>query len=434
MLNKPVTRWMLTAMLLGSVVPAADEPAAAVAMTLAREATAAAEEKDAATYLAKMEQAVALRPDFPRMLVNLAAAQVANQKPEEAVATLDRLAALGLNSPVDKSADFVALRERKDFQAVVKKIAGNMVAKGEAKIAFSLPGVTGLIEGIAWREKTGEFYFGDVNGRAVWIRGADGALRRFTPENDELLGVFGLVVDEARGALWAATSAVAAMRGFESSMDGTAALAEIDLDSGAVRRVIPVVRGRGDQGSHVLGDLALGPDGTIYLPDSGASMIWQLAPNGAALQPLVESAEFMSLQGIVVLPTGSTLIVSDHANGLLAVDLGTRPSVRRLESPPNTTLIGLDGLALAGNGDVVAIQNGVRPNRVLRLKLADGAEQVTEVAVLESGHINMPAPSLACIATDGQVFYVGNAGWTRFEGTDGAPTSPRLVPIFRTKL
>jgi sugar lactone lactonase YvrE len=307
-----------------------------------------------------------------------------------------------------------------------------MVAKGEGRIAFSLPGVTGLIEGIAWREKTGEFYFGDVNGRAVWIRNAAGTLRRFTPEGDDLLGVFALAVDEARGALWAATSAVAAMRGFESSMDGTAALAEIDLESGAIRQVIPVPGGGRD--SHVLGDLALAPDGTVYLPDSGAAVIWRLSPGATTLERLAQSDEFMSLQGIVVLPSGNALIVADHANGLLAVDLGAGPSVRRLESPPNTTLIGLDGLALAGNGDVIAIQNGVRPNRVLRITLSDGAEQVGDVKILESGHLNMPAPSLGCIATDGQFFYVGNAGWTRFEGTNGAPTSPRLVPIFRTKL
>ena len=54
---------------------AAEQPAAAEAMRLAREGAAAAEAKDYATYLARMEEAVALRPDFPRMLVNLAAAR-----------------------------------------------------------------------------------------------------------------------------------------------------------------------------------------------------------------------------------------------------------------------------------------------------------------------------------------------------------------------
>lgn len=402
-------------------------------MALAREAAAAAEAKDPAAYLSLMERAVGLRPDFPRMLVNLAAAQVANDRADEAVATLERLAALGLNSPVERSADFAVLRGRPEFEAAVRKLAVNLQPKGAGDIIFSLREVTGLIEGIAWREKTGTFFFGDVNGRAVWRRGADGVLARFTPENDELLGVFGLLVDEDRGALWAACSAVPAMRGFSAEQDGRAALAEIDLESGAVRQIIPIVRSAGDRDSHVLGDLAMSPDGDIFLTDSGASKIWRYSPTGNGLEPFLESNEFMSLQGIVVLPDGETLVVADHANGLLAVDTRAR-TVRRLAAPTNTTLVGLDGLTLALKGEILAIQNGLRPNRVLRISLAAGAADVVDLTVLEAGHLTMAAPSLGCIGPDGHFFYVGNAGWTRFENTDGAPSAPRSVPIFRTKL
>ena len=412
---------------------AAEEPSAARAMRLAREAAAAAEAQDKPGYLAKMEQAVALRPDFPRMLVNLAAAQLANDRADDALATLEKIAALGFSSPVEKSAEFTALRERKEFKDVVKKLAANLHPKGAGETEFMLREVTGLIEGIAWREKTDEFYFGDVNGRAVWMRNKDGTLRRFTPEGDDLLGVFGLAIDESTGALWAATSAVSAMRGFTPDMDGTAALAEIDLATGAIRRTIPIVRRRGDRESHVLGDLALGPDGSVYLPDSGGPVLWRLAPGAASLEPFIEHPEFMSLQGVVVVAGGAALLLSDHANGLLRVDLGSR-QVLRLESPPDTSLIGLDGMAVTPTGDVLAIQNGLRPIRVVRIALEPNADAITKVTVLESGHITMAAPSLGCIATGGHFFFIGNAGWTRFENTDGAPSSPRTVPIFRTKL
>ena len=427
---KRITFWML---LLGTVVAArAQPPSAAEAMRLAREGAAAAEANDAPTYLARMEAAAELRPDFPRILVNLAAAQAANERLDEAVATLERLAALGLHSPVDKQEEFAALKPRKDFQAVVKKLVANSYPKGSGEAAFALRDVTGLMEGIAWREKTGEFYFGDVNGRAVWRRGKDEKLRRLTPEGDELYGVFGLAIDEASGTLWAATSAVPAMRGFTSDQDGTAALAEIDLESGAIRRTIPVVRAAGDQHSHVLGDLTLAADGTVFVTDSGAPMIWRLPPGGRGLEAAAESNEFLSLQGIILVAP-DVAVVSDHANGLLRVDLGRR-EVRRLEAPPDTTLIGLDGLTLGPQGEVFAIQNGLRPNRILRIELDGTAENVEKVIVLESGHITMAAPSLGCLGPGGDFHYIGNAGWTRFENTDGQPSSPRSVPVFRTKL
>ena len=410
----------------------AQDSSAADAMRLAREGTAAADANDAATYLAKMEAAAALRPDFPRILVNLAAAQVLAERPNEAIATLGRLAALGLSSPVEKSEEFKSLRPRKDFQDVVKKLATNLHPKGSGETAFALRQVTGLIEGIAWREKTGEFYFGDVNARAIWRRGKDETLKRVTPEGDDLLGVFGLIIDESSRTIWAASSAVPAMRGFTPDQDGTAALAEIDLETGSVRRTIPVVRVAGDQQSHVLGDVALAADGSLYLTDSGGPTVWRLPPGGPSLERAVESAEFLSLQGLVVLGP-DLLVVADHANGLLRVDLARR-SVRRLETPPDTTLIGLDGLTLTAEGQIFAIQNGLRPNRLLRLELDAAAETVEKVTVLESGHITMAAPSLGCLGPGGDFYFVGNAGWTRFENTDGRPSAPRSVPIFRTKL
>ncbi len=432
-MNFRCTRVFLVAALLATARAwSAEMPAAAEAMKLAREAAAAADEKDFSTYLAKMEAAAALRPDFPRILTNLAAAQLANDRPDDSIATLGRLAALGVHSPVDKSEEFVALRGRKEFKDVVAKLANNLVGIGEAEIAFTVPDMTGVIEGIAWREKTGDFFFGDVHNRAVWLRTKDQKVRRFSAEDENLFGVFGLTVDEERGALWAATSAVPAMHGYANELDGAAGLAEFDLESGALRRVVRVPA-TNDHMTHVLGDLALAPDGGIFLPDSGAPTLWRLAPGASELEVFAESAEFMSLQGAVVVPELNALLVADHANGLLRVDLTSR-AVRRLESPPNTTLIGLDGLVRAPNGDVIAIQNGLKPARVLRLTLDASGESVTTVAVLESAHLNMPAPALGCVALGGDLYFIGNAGWSRFEGEEVKPTAPRPIPIFKTKL
>ncbi len=428
-------------LLVGWRALAAERPAAEEAMALAREAAAAAEVPDPETYLAKMAAAVELRPDFPRMLVNLAAAQLANEKADEALATLGRLAALGAHSPVEKSPEFEKLRGRKEFQAVVKKLAANLHPKGEGEIAFSVPGMTGVIEGIAWREKTGEFFFGDAHHRCVWVRtpaakdskNREAKIRRFTPEDSELWGVLGLAVDEANGVLWATTSAVPAMEGFTVPDEGTAGLAEIDLATGAVRRVVPVVRPEGDRYSHVLGDLALGRDGTVYLPDSGGPMVWQLAPGAAALELVAQSPEFMSLQGVAVASDGSALFLADHANGLLRLDLGST-AVARLAVPPNTTLIGIDGLVRAPNGDLIAVQNGLRPQRVLRIALTPDGEAVARVTVLESAHLTMAAPALGCVAEGGKFFFIGNSGWARFDQPGAPASAPRLVPVFKTKL
>ena len=242
---------------LGLSCVAADDATAVRAMQAAREASAAIEAKDFAAAVSKLETAVELRPDFPQPLLDLAQAQVGAERLDDAVATLQRYAKLGLHSGVDKAAEFAPLRSRKDFQEVTKQLAANLHPKGSGDIAFTLRDVTGLIEGIAWREQTGEFYFSDVHHRAVWTRNKDGTLKRFTPEGDELLGVFGIAVDDSNGILWAATAAVPAMRGFSAESAGHAALAEIDLVTGAVRRTIPVPRASGSEATHLLGDVTI---------------------------------------------------------------------------------------------------------------------------------------------------------------------------------
>ncbi|MSU70523.1 MAG: hypothetical protein EXS39_07075 [Opitutaceae bacterium] len=355
----------LTALLAGLPAPDAAEPAAVTARTLGREGVAAYEAKDYPLFLAKMEAAVALRPDYPRLLVNLAAAQTVTGHAEAAVASLSQLAALGVHSPVVKGDEFVPLRNRDDFKAVCARLAANLLPAGAGELAFTVPGMTGLIEGIAWREKTGEFFLGDVHTRCVWVRTADGKVRRFSGEESDVLGVFGLAVDETNRALWAATSALPAMQGYTKELDGAAGVAEFDLVSGKLRRV---ARLPADGKQHVLGDLTLAPDGSVFLPDSGEPVLWRLAPGAAVPEVFLESPEFMSLQGVIITPNGKTAILSDYANGLLRVDLATR-ALSQLAAPPNTTLLGLDGLALAPDGSVLAVQNGARPKRILRLTL-----------------------------------------------------------------
>jgi hypothetical protein len=419
---------VLAAVIGTSSLPAA-EAAVSVARRSAREALAAHEAKDEKTFLTKMEAAVAAAPDYPRLLVTLAEAQVVNDRPDDAVASLGRLADLGAHSPVDQNERLATLRDRSDFKAVVQRLEANLVPVGDHEIAFSLPGMTGLIEGIAWRAKTNEFFFGDVHHRAVWVRAADGKVRRFTEPSEALFGVFGLVVDEDRGALWAATSMAPGVAGYTPAQDGLAGLAEFDLATGQLRRV---ARLPADPRARVIGDLALAPDGSLFATDSIDGALWRLAPGGRDLERFLASEEFLSLQGLAFSADGKNLFVADHLNGLLRVNLAQR-TVRRVEQPPNTTLIGLDALVAAPNGDLIAVQNGLRPVRVLRLVVDDAGASLVDVKVLESAHLAMAEPALGCIA-DGAFVFIGNAGWSRFEDPDPKPTAPRPVPIFRTKL
>ncbi|MEO5820190.1 MAG: hypothetical protein ABIT71_06755 [Vicinamibacteraceae bacterium] len=295
----------------------------------------------------------------------------------------------------------------------------------KAEVAFTLPQMTGLIEGIAFRQRTGAYYFGDVHLRCVWLRTSDGTVTRFSAPDDRLLGVFRVAVDEAHGALWASMGALEQMQGLTQARTGAGGLAELDLATGRVRRVIAAPS---DGAPHLIGDFVQLADGTIYATDTTSPVIWRLGPGATALEPLVQGG-FRSLQGVTPSADGRGLFVTDYKVGVLYVDIATK-AIRPLTPPAGADLRGLDTLLRAADGSLVAIFNATARQRVLRLTLDSGATAITKVDVLAADP-SMPDATLGTWAGDAFVF-IGDGGWGRFE-PGKVDASPRPVPVLRVR-
>lgn len=295
-----------------------------------------------------------------------------------------------------------------------------------ARKAFVLPAMIGLVEGIAYRPATGAYYFGDVRQRCVWLRRRDGSVTRFSAPDDRLLGVFRLEIDEARGALWLAMGALPQMEGFTEAQKGAGGLAELDLATGQVRRV---VLAPADGAAHLLGDLVVARDGAIYATDTTAPVVWKLAPGGRALDVVVRD-RFKSLQGITPSADGRTLFVTDYPVGVLAIDL-TSAAVRTLTAPVGTNLRGCDTLVRAPDGTLIAIQNGTKTQRVLRLTLDAEAGAITRVETIAED----PAMADATLGTvaAGAFVFIADGGWNRFE-PGKVDATPRPVPVLSVPL
>ena len=293
-----------------------------------------------------------------------------------------------------------------------------------ATVAFELPAQTGILEGIAFRAATGDFFFGDVHHRCVWRRDPSGTLTRFSPAGDVLYGVFGLTVDERRHLLWAATSMVPETAGFTSADEGRAALVALDLTTGRVARICSLPA---DAKNHVLGDLLLAPDGTVYVTDSIAPLVWSLSPGANNLAPFVESASFRSLQGLALVAGGKKLLVSDYSHGLFTIDLATR-QLRQLTAPSGADLRGLDGL-LADGDSILAVYNAASPNHLLRLVLSSDATAVARVEPLAAGLSGFDDLTLITLV-GGHPQVIANSGWALVDPKKSPAVSPHAVRVF----
>lgn len=175
-------------------------------------------------------------------------------------------------------------------------------------------------------------------------------------------------------------------------------------------------------------DLTVGPDGTVYASDPVGGGIYRARSDAAVLSALVAPGTFRSPQGLAVSADGARLYVSDYRYGLAIIDLASG-AVSRLASEVAVALDGIDGL-WRHEGELVAVQNGTAPMRIVALRLSQDGTRIIGHRVLEQAHPEWTEPLGGSIAA-GALYYVANGQWDRFEKGAPKPDAPPLPTQIR---
>ena len=414
-------QWSRLALLVSLVIPAltahAGDDAIRESRRLQSEAREAYKARDFATFLERIEGASDLRPSHPTLLYYVAGALTLNGRHEEALDVLERIASMGMVYSPEKEPDFEALTRLSRFPGITNAFQRNAAAQGTPSTAarFATAGV--IPEGLARDEKAGVFYLSSVRKGAIWRVAKEGA----TPlvENHPL-AILGLALDSKGHVLWAVASGLVQREGLVSADRDRAELLAIDTRSGKIlRKLAPPGDGR-----HLLGDVAISPRGEVVVSDSVANEIYRVS--GSTLEPFARGA-FTSLQGLTWSADGSTLFVSDYSQGLFAIDAKSRDA-KLLAVPAEVSLLGLDGIYAAGPRQIIGIQNGTNPNRVIRIDL--GSEGVRAVTTIAANHPSMTGPTLGALGRK-RFYFIGNGEWELFDDKgalrDGAKPSAAVI-------
>lgn len=375
---------------------------------LMREAAAAHEAKEFGSYLAKVQEADKLRPGHPRLLYNLAGALALNGKKSEALATLGRVAAMGMVFPLEDP-DFAAIRESEEFRRIGEKFAANAKPVNRSSRAFTFPGKGLITEGVAFDRLSGDFFVSSVRERRVVRIDKEKKATPFADREDGLFAAMGMAVDQKRRLLWIATSALPEMDGANAADEGKAGAVAVNIDNG---KVVQKAFLDNKPERHVFGDLTVDDSGVVYLSDSLTPAIYRLRPNSSKLELLVGSDAFVSPQGLALGAEEKKLYVADYALGILAVDLKSR-QVTAVPGPDDATLLGIDGLYFYEN-TLIGVQNGTRPARVIRMTLDKERRKITAVETLEANHADFDEPTLG-VAARGHFWFVANSQWGAFD-------------------
>ena len=360
-----------------------------------------------------MNKALELRPGHPRILYNLAAGYALKGNKPGALKILDEIAGMKLWYPIQDDSDFGSLEGSTRYNNILNKFEDNMMPVSNSKPAFRIYEKGLLTEGIAFDKTTSNFFISSVHKRKILVRDAGGKVFEFNSDKDTLIGIFGMRTDSRNRKLWAAGGAIKFITGYNEDLKGMSLLYEFDLDSG---RLLNTYEAPEQIKEHLFGDLTIDSKGNIFVSDSKTNEIYKLSVMGKKLETFIPSGNFISLQGLDFNENDSLLFAADYSQGIFKIDMKNK-SVTLLANHSTTTLLGTDGLYFY-NKKLIAIQNGINPQRIISIELDSSVSSVKDYKILESNNPLFDEPTLGVIAGN-SFYYIGNSQWSRFnkEGT-----------------
>jgi SMP-30/Gluconolactonase/LRE-like region len=359
------------------------------------------------------------------VMYRLAQALARAGQAEEAVRWLSAALDQGLDLDLTDPA-FESLGSRSDFAELRVKTIG-LVPVSSSRIAFRIAQKDLVPEGIAWDEKTGDFFVGSLYRRKIVRVSADGSASDFAASGAlGLEDVLGMKVDAARRLLWACTAASPRA----GAASGSSALFKYDLATGKLVKAYWV---QNDDGRHLLNDLALTAAGEVFVTDSDAATVWRLAPGSDSLEVFLGPGALLYPNGIALSPDEKRLYVADYKHGLAVLDVATK-AVRPLPFSAGVSTAGIDGLYAVG-GDLVAVQNGAGRERVVRYRLDLTGERILKLEVLESRNPFFRIPTTGVVTSEGFVF-LANPNLEALDDDGNLKKDARLedVVVLRTPL
>lgn len=344
-----------------------------------------------------LESAAELNPFSLYTRYNLACAYARTGRDAESLDILRGLVAERIDFGMEDDADLESLHENPEFIQLVTSLEQRIqpIRASTHRFTFAEPGL--IPEGIAYDAATSRLFVGSMRSGVIYVVDAENRSSEFAAvEHAGKLAAIGLEVDNARGILWAIGSAFDTVEGFDADAPMRTGVFGFDLESGELRHKVI-----GDESFTGFNDVTVAPWGDIYLSGTEAGIVRK---GSGVVESLETSMPIYGSNGITFSADGKHLFLSSYPVGIAVINVRTGEA-KWLQAPADTTLYGIDGLYWH-EGDLVAVQNGVNPWRLIRMKLDESLTKVTGVRLIEFANDDI-GPTTGAI--DGDVIhYVGH--------------------------
>ncbi|GAA2622169.1 hypothetical protein SMC26_32850 [Actinomadura fulvescens] len=291
-----------------------------------------------------------------------------------------------------------------------------------AALATPSPVITGNApslhpEGIAYDPYRRAFLVGSVRHGTVSVVRRNGSVSTLV-RDPALVSAIGIHVDARRGRLLVANADPGAgTRSSPRTQQRLAGVGIYDLSTGHRIRYVDLAAVASDGGRHLANDIAVAPDGTAYVTDSFAPIVYRVPVGGAAsvfVRDVRLSSDSYGANGIVW--RSGRLIIGKYDDGTLW-SVSTRNAATLRQVPLDRRLPAPDGLTLRPNGALTVVNNTLSPsgaNVVLTVRLFANGRRGSVVREQRSPE---PVPTTAAIGPLGHPYVLSGRLDLLFAGT-----------------
>ncbi|MCF6264367.1 MAG: hypothetical protein L3J24_12380 [Xanthomonadales bacterium] len=408
------------------------EPAVAKAIalpdsvrTLQGLASKAYAQKKNRAFVKIMEKLHRLRPLDTDYMYQLALAYSLVNNKNAAYDLMLTLQRQGAAYDFNATEDSKNLRGTEVYEYINDLMVRALEPSGSVENVLTLADDVVLPEAIDWDPLNQTFLIGTVaDGRILRVddKGKSSTLFQADAENG-MWSIYDIKVDVKRKIFWVSSAALPGYKNYSQADFGRSALFKFDLKSGKLLQRYPMAL---DGNPHSFANMALADDGSVYIADSQAPILYVFKPGDSSPKVFAASTDLLSIRSIVLNKDNTYLYLSDYSNGLFIINLEDS-QMRAPVMPETLNTSGIDGMYRWADS-LVIIQNGFTPSRVLRLQLDSDGVEIIDMAPLAVSQLVFDNPNFGVIRGD-WLYYFANSHWGKV-ASNGKVAKP--VSIVRT--
>lgn len=304
-----------------------------------------------------------------------------------------------------------------DYLAELMVMAGDPM--GDTRLEFTLPDSVSMPETIAWDESRGQFLIGTRTAGSILAVDPEGQVTPLIKADKEngLWAVIDILVDADRNRLWVTSAAIVEFAGYDRTDRGRSALYEFDLKTLELKHRYPVpVDGK----AHFLGSMVLSPQGDLYIVDRNLPLVYRKSADEDKIQAVMGFRDMISMRGVAMRDDGSIMYIADREMGIAMAEIKTGRT-GQLVVPDTLNLGGIDGLYFKDNS-LIMVQNGIKPQRVMKLLLDPTGTNVTGVVPMAVAQPEFDYPTFGTLKGE-KFYFFANSHWAG----EGEPFKPVTV-------